>query len=55
MLRLDAIVSLGNYKFVGDASGNYQEDEFNEQGQVIGQTTTQYNYVLESSCVLFFI
>jgi len=47
MLRLDAAVSLGNWKFVGDASGNYQEDEFNEQGQVIGQTTTTYDYALD--------
>ena len=51
MLRLDAIVSLGNYKFVGDASGNYQEDEFNEQGQVIGQTTTTYDYALDGLMV----
>ena len=51
MLRLDAIVSLGNWKFVGDAKGNYQEDEFNEQGQVIGQTTTQYNYALDGLMV----
>ncbi|HIO89148.1 MAG TPA: TonB-dependent receptor [Candidatus Marinimicrobia bacterium] len=47
MLRFDAAVSLGNWKFVGDASGNYQEDEFNEQGQVIGQTSTTYNYALD--------
>jgi len=51
MLRLDAIVSLGNWKFEGDAKGNYQEDEFNEQGQVIGQTTTQYNYALDGLMV----
>ena len=47
MLRLDVVASIGNWKFVGDASGNYQEDEFNEQGQVIGQTTTNYDYALD--------
>ena len=51
MLRLDAIVSLGNWEFVGDASGNYQEDEFNEQGQVTGQTTTTYDYALDGLMV----
>ena len=47
MLRLDVIASIGNWKFVGDASGNYQEDEFNEEGQVIGQTTANYDYALD--------
>jgi hypothetical protein len=47
MLRLDAIVSLGTWKFNGDADGNYQEDEFNEEGQVIGQTSTPYTYALD--------
>ena len=47
MLQLDAVVSLGNWKFDGDADGNYQEDEFNEDGQVIGQTTTPYSYALD--------
>ena len=47
MLQLDAVVSLGNWKFDGDADGNYQEDEFNENGQVIGQTTTPYSYALD--------
>ncbi len=47
MVSLDAVVSLGNWTFVGDADGNYQEDEFNEQGQVIGQTTTPYSYALD--------
>jgi outer membrane cobalamin receptor len=46
MLSLNAAVSLGTWKFVDDASGNYQEDEFNEEGQVIGQTTTPYDYAL---------
>jgi len=47
MLQIDAVVSLGNWKFDGDADGNYQEDEFNEEGQVIGQTTTPYTYALD--------
>ena len=25
-------VSLGKWTFVGDADGNYQEDEYNEEG-----------------------
>jgi len=47
MLLLNAVVSLGNWKFDGDADGNYQEDEFNDEGQVIGQTTTPYSYALD--------
>ena len=47
MLQIDAVVSLGNWKFDGDADGNYQEDEFNEEGQVIGQVTTPYSYALD--------
>jgi hypothetical protein len=47
LLSLQAIVSLGTWKFDGDADGNYQEDEFNEDGQVIGQTTTPYSYALD--------
>jgi hypothetical protein len=46
-IQLDAVVSVGTWKFVGDADGNYQEDEFNEEGQVIGQTTTPYTYALD--------
>ena len=48
MVRLDVALSMGEWKFVDDASGNYQEDEFNEEGQVIGQTTTAYNYALKN-------
>jgi outer membrane cobalamin receptor len=47
LLRLNAIVSIGKWQFDGDADGNYQEDEFNEDGQVIGQTTTPYSYALD--------
>ncbi|MEE2876778.1 MAG: TonB-dependent receptor plug domain-containing protein, partial [Candidatus Neomarinimicrobiota bacterium] len=47
MLRINVAVSFGTWKFVGDAKGNYQEDDFNEQGQVVGQKTTNYNYALD--------
>jgi len=47
MVRLDATVSVGNWTFVGDADGNYQEDEYNEEGQVTGQKTTPYTYALD--------
>jgi len=48
MLRLDFAASFGTWKFAGDAKGNYQEDEFNEQGQVIGQKNTPYEYALKN-------
>ena len=51
LLRLDASVSLGTWKFAGDADGNYQEDEFNEEGQVTGQKTTPYTYALDGLMV----
>jgi hypothetical protein len=46
-LRLDAAVSVGDWQFIGDASGNYQEDEFDSLGNVTGQTTTPYDYALD--------
>ena len=46
MLRLDAALSMGTWKFVDDANGTYQEDDFNDEGQVIGQTSTEYAYAL---------
>ena len=51
MLRLNASVGLGTWKFTEDATGNYQEDEFNEEGQVTGQKTTAYTYALKDLCV----
>jgi len=51
MLSLMAAISLGTWEFAGDASGNYQEDEFNEAGQVIGQKTTPYDYALNGLMV----
>ena len=47
MLELDFIVSFGNWKFDGDADGNYQETEYNDQGQAIGFKTTEYAYALD--------
>ena len=47
MLRLDAAVSIGDWQFTGDASGNYQEDEFDSLGNLMGQTTTPYDYALD--------
>ena len=51
MLSLQAAISLGTWKFDGDANGNYQEDEFNEAGQVVGQKTTPYDYALNGLMV----
>ncbi len=47
MISLDVIASAGKWQFDGDADGNYQEDEFNDEGQVIGQMTTPYSYALD--------
>ena len=46
MLKLDATVSLGTWKFDGDASGDYQEAEFDTAGNMTGQTSTTYDYAL---------
>jgi hypothetical protein len=47
MLHLTAAASFGTWKFTDDANGTYQEDEFNDQGQVTGQTSTDYSYALK--------
>ena len=47
MFRLDGAVSLGKWQFDGDAAGNYQENEYDEQGNVSGLKTTKYNYALD--------
>ena len=47
MLRVDASMSLGNWKFVDDANGDYQEAEYDTLGNVIGQMSTSYSYALE--------
>ena len=46
VVRLDAAISLGTWKFDGDAAGNYQENEYNDEGQVIGLKSTPYSYAL---------
>jgi hypothetical protein len=47
MLDLMFVASVGNWKFNGDANGNYQETEYNSDGQAIGYTTTEYAYALD--------
>ena len=47
LVELDLIASFGNWKFDGDANGTYQEMEYNDEGQVIGQTSTEYSYALD--------
>ena len=47
MVELDLIASFGNWKFDGDADGTYQENEYNDEGQVIGYQTTDYAYALD--------
>ena len=51
MVDLDLAVSIGEWKFDGDANGDYQEMEYNEEGQVIGQMTTEYEYALDGLMV----
>ena len=51
MVDLDVIVSVGEWKFDGDAKGDYQEMEYNEDGQVVGQMTTEYEYALNGLMV----
>ena len=47
MVELDFIASYGKWKFDGDADGTYQEQEYNDENQVIGVTTTDYSYALD--------
>ena len=51
MVDLDIIVSIGEWKFDGDAIGDYQEMEYNDDGQIIGQTSTEYEYALDGLMV----
>ena len=48
MVDLDVAVSVGDWYFDGDAKGDYQEMEYNEDGQIIGQTSTEYEYALNN-------
>ena len=47
MLDVMFVASFGNWKFDGDAMGNYQETEYNSEGQAGGYTTTEYAYALD--------
>ncbi len=47
MVDVDFIVSFGDWYFDGDANGDYTEMEYNEDGQVIGTTSTEYRYALD--------
>ena len=47
MLRLNASVGLGTWKFKGDAKGNYQANEYDDAGNVTGLTQTTYEYALD--------
>ena len=47
LVELDLIASFGNWKFDGDADGTYQENQYNEEGQVVGFQTTEYAYALD--------
>ena len=46
MVDLDVAVSIGNWYFDGDAKGDYTEMEYNDDNQIIGQTSTEYEYAL---------
>ena len=47
LVDLDLVLSKGDWKFDGDAEGSYQEQEYNDENQVIGLTTTDYAYALD--------
>ena len=51
MVEVDLALSKGGWKFDGDAAGSYQEMEYNDDGQVIGQTSTDYTYALDGLMV----
>jgi outer membrane receptor for ferrienterochelin and colicin len=47
LVRIDAAVSLGTWKFDGDAHGKYQSNEYDDDGNVTGLTATDYQYALD--------
>jgi len=51
MVDVDFIVSLGDWYFNGDANGDYTEMEYNDDNQIIGQTSTEYRYALDKLMV----
>ena len=48
MVDLDIAVSFGDWYFDGDAKGDYTEMEYNDDNQIIGQTSTEYEYALNN-------
>ena len=48
MVDLDLSVSIGDWYFDGDAQGDYTEMEYNDDNQIIGQTSTEYEYALNN-------
>ena len=48
MVDVDFIVSIGDWYFDGDAVGDYTEMEYNDDNQIIGQTSTEYEYALNN-------
>ena len=48
MVDVDFIVSIGDWYFDGDAKGDYTEMEYNDDNQIIGQTSTEYEYALNN-------
>ena len=46
MVDLDVAVSIGDWYFDGDAKGDYTSMEYNENNEIIGQTSTEYEYAL---------
>ena len=47
MVDLDVAFSKGDWFFDGDARGDYTEMEYNDENQIIGQTSTEYRYGLD--------
>ena len=48
MVEVDFAFSKGDWFFDGDAKGDYTEMEYNEDNQIIGQTSTEYEYALNN-------
>ena len=48
MVELDFAFSKGDWFFDGDAKGDYLEQEYNDDGQIIGQMSTEYTYALNN-------
>ena len=51
MVDLDLILSKGEWMFDGDAKGDYTEMMYDENGNVTGTTSTEYNYALNGLMV----